>query len=114
VHNTLTELCSAVEPERELVIGRELTKLHEQAVLLQAGGWLQHASLIPELGEFTIAVAAAPVVEQEVDNAALQTALARLQAADFSRKDALRALAAVWDMPANKLKALGYGRNETS
>jgi 16S rRNA (cytidine1402-2'-O)-methyltransferase len=108
LHRFLSELSAVLEPERELVIGREMTKLHEQVLLLRAGDWHRKAEQVPALGEFTIAVAAAPARERDLDQQQARSALARLDAAGFSRRDALRALAAAWDVQPNALKRLGY------
>lgn len=107
-HRFLTEMCAALEPQREIVIGREMTKLHEQVLLFKAADWPELQADVPELGEFSIAVAARPPAVAEPDQQESAAALARLHAAGFSRRDALRALAAVSEQPLNKLKALAY------
>jgi 16S rRNA (cytidine1402-2'-O)-methyltransferase len=108
VHAFLDELCAALEPERELLLGRELTKLHEQVEYFRAAQWPERRGSVPELGECTLAVAAAPPRAVSVDEAAAEVALGRLAAAGFSRRDGLKALAAVWDVPLNTLKRAGY------
>lgn len=109
----LDELCELLEAERELLIGRELTKMHEQVLLFRAADWPELRTKVPELGEFSIAVAAAPPREREMDEDALLRSIERLMAAGFSRKDALRALAACEQLPPNKLKALQYANQDT-
>lgn len=108
VHALFDALCSMVEPERQMLIGREMTKLYEGYTLLTAGQWPGVREIIPAKGEFTIAVAAVPSVETPLDEQAARDALDRLSQAGFSRRDALRALSAVLGMPANRLKKLGY------
>lgn len=108
VHGLLDELCAALEPERELLIGRELTKLHEQLVLLKAEQWPELRAGVPELGEFTLVVAGRPEQRREPDAEAAHAALVRLREAGFSSRDAARALAAALDLAPNQVKKLGY------
>ena len=109
VHGLLNELCTTVEPEREILIGRELTKLHEQLELFHAEDWPVIAPGIPEMGEYTVAVAARPEpVGSGREDEELKAALKRLTNAEFSKRDAVRALAAVWDISPNELKKLLY------
>jgi 16S rRNA (cytidine1402-2'-O)-methyltransferase len=109
VHAVLDLLTAAVEPQRELLIGREMTKLHEQLVLFTAGEWPDWQSRLPTIGEFTVAIAGSPPVEQTADEEAqLLAELERLLAAGFTRRDAVKALAAVREISANALKKLLY------
>ena len=58
IHETLLVLADALEPERQVLICRELTKKFEQIVSLQANeiaSWLEHAESLK--GEFIILVA---------------------------------------------------------
>jgi 16S rRNA (cytidine1402-2'-O)-methyltransferase len=110
VHAVLDEICAAVEPQRQLLIGREMTKLYEQFTLFTAEQWPQLREGIPAKGEFTLAVAARPVADApSLDAQQAQAALTRLERAGFSKRDAVKALAAVWDAPLNDVKRLGYG-----
>jgi len=109
VHALLGELCAVLEPERQLLIGREMTKLHEQFVLFFAGEWAEITERVPALGEFTVAVAARPEPVKLHGSEEALAALQRLTGAGFSKRDAVKALAAVWEMPANELKKLSYG-----
>lgn len=109
VLKVLDELCAALEPTRSLLIGREMTKLYEQLVLLNAGDWADRRTGLKEVGEYTVAVAAKPEdTDSEHDDAELKAALDRLLAAGFSKRDAVRALAAAWEISANDLKKLLY------
>jgi 16S rRNA (cytidine1402-2'-O)-methyltransferase len=109
VHALLDALCASLEPERELLIGREMTKMHEQIVLLIAGEWTRQKAKIPEVGEYTVAVAARPPsAEPDFGRDELRSALDRLLAAGFSKRDAVKALAAAWEVQPNELKALLY------
>lgn len=109
VHQVLELLADALEPQRELLIGREMTKLHEQLVLITAGQWPDWELKLPTIGEYTVAVAGCPPPEQTADEAAqLLAELERLLAAGFSKRDAAKALAAVRQISANELKRLLY------
>lgn len=110
VHALLDELCAAVEPERQVLIGREMTKLHEQLVLFAAAQWPGLRESIPARGEFTLAVAGrAAETAPGFDAERARAALGRLAAAGFSQRDAVQALAAAWDVPLNEVKRLAYG-----
>lgn len=108
VHAVLDEICTVVEPQRELILGREMTKLHEQLELFTAADWPALRDSVPTIGEFTVAVAAAPAQEAPHDEAQLAAALKRLQEAGFTKRDAVKALAAVWEVSPNELKDLAY------
>jgi 16S rRNA (cytidine1402-2'-O)-methyltransferase len=108
IHALLDELCAALEPQRELLLGRELTKLHEQLLYFRAADWPALRGSVPELGEVTLAVAAAPPQPRAVEAQDAAGALERLATAGFSRRDAIQALAAVWDLPVNEIKKVGY------
>jgi len=109
VHGLLNELCATLEPERELLIGREMTKLHEQVELFCADEWNALSPSLPEMGEYTVAVAGRP---PERNNGRsedeLKAALKRLTRAEFSKRDAVKALAAIWEVSPNDLKKLLY------
>jgi 16S rRNA (cytidine1402-2'-O)-methyltransferase len=110
VHALLDALCASVEPERQVLIGREMTKLHEQLELFAAAQWPGLRESIPARGEFTLAVAArAAGTVSSLDAEHALAALARLAAAGFSKRDAVKALAGAWDVPLNDMKRLAYG-----
>lgn len=109
VHALLDSLCASLEPERELLIGREMTKMHEQILLFTAGKWEQHKPKVPEVGEYTVAVAPRPPeAEPDFSRDELLNALERLIVAGFSKRDAVKALAAAWEVQPNELKKLLY------
>jgi 16S rRNA (cytidine1402-2'-O)-methyltransferase len=111
-HELLDEICAAVESERQVLIGREMTKLYEQFVLFTAGEWPGLRDSVPAKGEFTLAVAGrAAQAAPSVDTAQAQAALGRLTAAGFSKRDAVKALAAAWDAAPNEIKRLLYGED---
>jgi 16S rRNA (cytidine1402-2'-O)-methyltransferase len=117
VHDVLDEICAALEPARQVLLGREMTKLYEQFVLFTAGEWPGLRESVPAKGEFTLAVAAAPRPSAEDGASAagghsvqeIREALARLDVVGLYGRDALRALAVVWEVAPNELKRLLYG-----
>ncbi len=59
VHKIET-LCLEIQeyfPERKLLIGREMTKMYEQYIVLHSNSFKETLSLIPKKGEFTILIA---------------------------------------------------------
>ncbi len=64
VRETLTEIAEVL-PSREVLIARELTKLHEEIVRMPAGEAVAHLGESP-LGEFVIVVAGAEALEREI------------------------------------------------
>lgn len=108
VHTLLDELCGVLPDTRRILIGREMTKLHEQYAMFSAGEWDDFRASIPELGEFSVAVEGAPAGERDIDADAARAALARLTQAGFSPRDAVKALAAALDIPPNAAKKLQY------
>lgn len=109
VHTVLDELCAAVEPGRQVLIGREMTKLYEQFALFAAGEWPGLRDSVPPKGEFTLAVAGCSAqAAPSLDAAQAQAALTRLAAAGFSKRDAVKALAAACDAPPNVIKRMLY------
>ena len=73
IKETLLALSSALEPSRQLVVGRELTKKFEQIISVEASAipqWLETASSLK--GEFIILVAGRPANADEApEHAAL-------------------------------------------
>ncbi|QWD86126.1 16S rRNA (cytidine(1402)-2'-O)-methyltransferase [Polynucleobacter asymbioticus] len=73
IRDTLTTLSKELEPERQVLVGRELTKKFEQLVTLSAAdipGWLDRAESLK--GEFVILVAGRQASSEEApEHAAL-------------------------------------------
>lgn len=108
-HAFLDELCPALEAERQVLIGREMTKLYEQLVLITAGEWAPTSPRVLAIGEFTIAVAARAVAADARPVEEIDAALSRLTDGGFSKRDAVKALAAVWEVHPNQIKRIAYG-----
>ncbi len=109
IHKFLDERCLTVEPEREIMIGREMTKMHEQIALFQASEWDDISEKVPEIGEFTVAVAPLSSPPPSHEDSEITAAFERLLTTGFSKRDAVKALAAAWDISPNDIKRLTYG-----
>ncbi|MBO9531628.1 MAG: 16S rRNA (cytidine(1402)-2'-O)-methyltransferase [Solirubrobacteraceae bacterium] len=81
---------AAVDPEREVAVARELTKLHEEIVRGPAAVLAERYAGAPPKGEVTLVVAGAA---REVDDAAAVEAVERLVAAGARTKDAAAVVA---------------------
>lgn len=112
IHELLDGLCEELEPDRQVLIGREMTKLFEQFALFTAGQWDIKRDAIPDQGEFTVGVAGRAPEGYSVDQAEVAAALQRLRQAGFSAKDAAKALAAVKGMRINEIKQIGFKDEE--
>jgi 16S rRNA (cytidine1402-2'-O)-methyltransferase len=84
----------AVFGERQVVVGRELTKMYEEIWRGSAAGALAYFDSGKIRGEFTLVIAGAPP-EPRWDEAAVRQALQAELAKDLSRKEAAAAVAAL-------------------
>jgi 16S rRNA (cytidine1402-2'-O)-methyltransferase len=107
-HRLLEDLTSRVEPKREIMLGREMTKLFEQVLLFSADQWPAMADDVPQVGEFTIAVDRAPAEQHDSDAPDVVSKVRELVAAGFSQRDAIRAAAIALDVHPNEIKKLVY------
>ncbi len=100
----LDDLLAVMGPAREVVIARELTKLHEQIVqlpLAEAPGWLA-SDPNHQRGEFVLVVAAAPPQE---GLSAQDERVLKLLLAELPLKTAARLAAEITGAPRNALYA---------
>lgn len=110
VRENILELCELLEEDRELLIGREMTKMHEEYVLFGPAEAETVFRRIKIAGEFSIAVSARQVSEEEIGDEILREKLELLQENGFSSRDAVKALSLVMDIKPNRLKKLGFGK----
>ncbi|MFT4036245.1 MAG: 16S rRNA (cytidine(1402)-2'-O)-methyltransferase [Patulibacter sp.] len=96
---TLAALAGA-DPQREVVVARELTKLHEEVVRGRADELAARFAGAPPKGEVTLVVAGA---ERAVDEAAAIEAVERLVAAGARTKDAAAVVAGLTGARTNAL-----------
>jgi 16S rRNA (cytidine1402-2'-O)-methyltransferase len=94
--NALVDVCGA---DREAVVARELTKLHEevQCGTLQelSGYYVEH----PPRGEVTVLVKGAALVQEKASPELVRQRAAELLASGSSRKDTAGILAAEFSLP---------------
>ncbi|MEY2979397.1 MAG: 16S rRNA (cytidine(1402)-2'-O)-methyltransferase [Prochlorotrichaceae cyanobacterium] len=90
----LTDLATSFGADRSLVLGRELTKLHEEFWRGTIAAALEHYQDQNPQGEYTIVVAGAVLEPLVWSEEALIDELKRLLAQGLSRADACRQLAA--------------------
>jgi len=100
----LADIASVLEAEREIVVARELTKLHEQVVRLPLAKAVSWLAVDPNRsrGEFVLIVSAAP--PSEGLDAQAERVL-RLLLAELPVKTAARLAARICDVPRNALYA---------
>ena len=106
VLETVADLAARLEPQREIVIARELTKLFEQIVRLPLGeamAWLR-AEANHQRGEFVLIVSGPPARDAAALDAASERVLATLLA-DLPVKQAAKLAAQITGQPKNALYA---------
>ncbi len=98
----LRDLAAAAGAERQAVVGRELTKLHEEFRADTLGGLVNYYSEVPPRGELTIVLEgtgtpAAPAgrTEDAVEQATM------LLAAGLTRREVVRRLTETLGLPRN-------------
>jgi len=106
IRQALDALSSVLEPDRQVGIGRELTKAHEELVVSPISG-LGDRFTDPK-GEFTVVVMPAPqqpaVPRSPPDLSVLQDELGHLlESGELSRRQAIKALADRHKIGANEL-----------
>lgn len=102
IEETVADLAACLEPDRQLVIARELTKVYEsihRLPLAQAPGWLA-ADANRRRGEFVLLVSGAPPREG-LDPEALR--VLRLLLAELPLKQAVKLAAEITGAPRNEL-----------
>jgi len=104
---TLAGLVAACGPQRQIVITRELTKLHEEVWRGSLETATQHVTAVAPRGEYTLVLAGAPEVtaSQPTDDAITELVQARLASGDTQR-DAIAFAAGHLDVPRKRVYAL--------
>ncbi|HZK25214.1 MAG TPA: 16S rRNA (cytidine(1402)-2'-O)-methyltransferase [Oscillospiraceae bacterium] len=87
---TLAELC-AIDPKRKVVVGRELTKLHEEYLRDTLEAMSAHFDRVKPRGEFTLLIAGAEPEAEEPTQDPLQLAEHYLEEGLSTREAARRA-----------------------
>jgi 16S rRNA (cytidine1402-2'-O)-methyltransferase len=93
LRQTLQELGETLGGERAIVLGRELTKLHEEFWRGSIQAAIEHYQRNAPQGEFTLVMAGATLSEPILSEAALKAELLQLLQQGLSRSQASRQLA---------------------
>jgi 16S rRNA (cytidine1402-2'-O)-methyltransferase len=100
--DTLTSLLAVLEPERTVVVAKELTKLHE-AVFRGSITAAQQAFSGELRGEYVLIVDAVPKKDaEEVSDEEILEALQELIAAGMTKKDAAKAASDTFGISKNR------------
>lgn len=103
ITKTLANLAEVVEPERQIVIARELTKLHEEYLRGTVAELVAYFADHEVKGEMVVLLAGASATEIELDFAALIGEVDDLVAAGTSKKDAIMQVAKDHQIKKNEL-----------
>lgn len=93
LRQTLADFATIFGSARQIVLGRELTKLHEEFWRGEIGAAIEHYTQIEPQGEYAIVVAGAAVCQPTVSDAAIDRALIELMLQGTSRSQASRIVA---------------------
>jgi len=93
LRQTLADFATTFGTERQIVIGRELTKLHEEFWRGEIGAAIEHYTQTEPQGEYAIVLAGAPVSHPTLSDEAIERALIELMLNDTSRSQASRIVA---------------------
>jgi 16S rRNA (cytidine1402-2'-O)-methyltransferase len=93
LRQTLADFAETFGVDRQIVLGRELTKLHEEFWRGEIGAAIEHYTQIEPQGEYSIVVAGAAVSHPTLSDEAIDRALIELMLAGTSRSQASRIVA---------------------
>ncbi len=93
LRQTLADFATTFGTERQIVIGRELTKLHEEFWRGEIGAAIEHYIQTEPQGEYALVLAGAPVSHPALSDEAIERALIELMLNDTSRSQASRIVA---------------------
>jgi 16S rRNA (cytidine1402-2'-O)-methyltransferase len=95
LRKTLGDLAQVIELDRSIVLGRELTKLHEEFWRGSLAEAIAHYQQKEPQGEYTVMVAGVAVTTIHHSDDSLKTELAQMIAQGLSRSEASKQLAAL-------------------
>jgi 16S rRNA (cytidine1402-2'-O)-methyltransferase len=108
VLRTVADLLDACEPDRQIVLARELTKLHEELWRGTLGEAMVHLTEVDPRGEYVLVLAGAPA-PGEVGDDAILAALVRARAEGASTRDAVAAVAGSLGVAKRRVYELATG-----
>jgi 16S rRNA (cytidine1402-2'-O)-methyltransferase len=106
LRQTLPDLAAILGDEREIVLGRELTKLHEEFWRGTISEAISYYSAREPQGEFTLVVGGTPPSQPQLTEEQLKSELQQLMRQGISRSQASRQLAKVTSLPRRQLYEL--------
>jgi 16S rRNA (cytidine1402-2'-O)-methyltransferase len=95
LRKTLADLAQVVQPERAIVLGRELTKLHEEFWRGTVAEAISHYNQKEPQGEYTVILAGAAITTIQHSDESLKSELAKMFERGLSRSEASKQLAAL-------------------
>lgn len=106
LRQTLQDLAEYLGRERQIVLARELTKLHEEFWRGNIGQAIALYSEREPQGEYTLVVAGMPPTQPQLSEAEIKAELQQLIAQGISRSQASRQLAKITSLPRRQLYQL--------
>lgn len=104
---TIEDLAGACDPDRSVVIARELTKLHQEVWRGTLAGAIEWVASAPPRGEIVVVLGGAPELDTSDD--ALLEAVGRLVEAGSTRRDAVEEVARVFGVAKRRVFDLANG-----
>jgi 16S rRNA (cytidine1402-2'-O)-methyltransferase len=92
---TLADLAEQLEPQRQIVLARELTKMHEEFWRGSLAAAIAHHQQKDPQGEYTVIVAGAEFLAPQWSDDLIKNELSQLLAEGISRSDASKQLASL-------------------
>ena len=116
LRQTLQDLADALGSQRQIVLARELTKLHEEFWRGDIHHAIAHYQQKEPQGEYTLVVAGIPPAKPQLSEAQLKAELLQLMSQGISRSQASRELAKVTSVSRRQLYqlALAITKSEIS
>ena len=116
LRQTLQDLADALGSQRQIVLARELTKLHEEFWRGDIHHAIAHYQHKEPQGEYTLVVAGIPPAKPQLSEAQLKAELLQLMSQGISRSQASRELAKVTSVSRRQLYqlALAIPKSEIS
>ena len=103
LRHTLQDLADALGKDRQVVLARELTKLHEEFWRGSVGDAIAHYNEREPQGEYTLVIAGLPPALPELSEAELISELQHFMAQGISRSQASRQLAKLTSVPRRQI-----------
>ena len=99
IGQTLSDLAAVLGESRQIVLARELTKLHEEFWRGSIQDAIAHYTTREPQGEFTLVLAGTQLETPQINDAAIVAELQHLLSQGLSRSQASRQLAALTSLP---------------